>query len=60
MLQFKDLRVSQWKEPCIGIMQKNLIEFQVQSVFYIYLTNSLYYTNLAYIKDIYILYAIDI
>ena len=29
-------------------------------LFYIYLTNSLYYTNLAYIKDIYILYAIDI
>jgi len=30
MLQLKDLRVGQWKEPCIRLTQENLIENSVQ------------------------------
>ena len=30
MLQIKDLRVGQWKEPCIEFTQENLIENSVQ------------------------------
>jgi len=30
MLRIKDLRVGQWKEPCIGLTQENSIENSVQ------------------------------
>jgi len=30
MLQLKDLRVDQWIESCIGLIQENLIENSVQ------------------------------
>ena len=30
LLQIKDFRVSQRKEPCIGFIQKNLIENSIQ------------------------------
>ena len=38
------------------------MKFQLQSVYlpYIHLANGLYYTNLAYPKETYILYTIDI
>ena len=30
VLQLKDLRVSQWEEPCIGLTQENSIENSIQ------------------------------
>ena len=30
MLQLKDLRIGQWEESCIGLIQENLIENSVQ------------------------------
>jgi len=41
MLQIKDLRVGQWKEPCIGLTQENSIENSVQDcLLYILIPNS--------------------
>ena len=30
MLQLKDLRIGQWEEPCIGLIQENSIENSIQ------------------------------
>jgi len=30
LLQLKDLRVGQWEEPCIGLIQENSVENFVQ------------------------------
>jgi len=51
MLQIKDLRVGQWKEPCIGLTQENLIENSVQNcLLYIQISNGLCELFLAYPK----------
>ena len=51
MLQLKDLRVGQWKEPCIGLTQENLIESSVQDGLpYIPLPNGLCKLFLTYPK----------
>ena len=36
ILQVKDLRIGQWKEPYIGLTQKNLIENSVQDLSTLY------------------------
>jgi len=51
MLQIKDLRVDQWKEPCIGLTQENSIENSVQACLpYIWIPNGLCELFLAYPK----------
>ena len=51
MLQIKDLRVDQWKEPYIGLTQENPIENSVQDCLpYILKAHGLYSTTLAYSK----------
>ena len=51
MLQLQDLRVSQVKEPCIGLTQENSIENSVQDCLpYIQIPNGLYKLFLAYPK----------
>jgi len=51
VLQFKDLRVGQRKEPCIGLTQENLIENSVQDCLpYILIPNGLCELFLAYSK----------
>jgi len=50
-LSIKDLRVGQWKEPCIGLTQENSIENSVQDCLpYVLIPNSLYKLFLAYPK----------
>jgi len=51
VLQIKDLRVGQWKEPYIGLTQENSIENSVQDCLpYILLPNSLCKLFIAYPK----------
>jgi len=51
MLQFKDLRFSQRKEPCIGLIQKNSIENSIQDCLpYILIPNGPCKLFLAYPK----------
>ena len=51
MLQLKDLRVGQWEEPYIGLIQKNSIESSVQdNLPYIQIPNSLCKLFLTYPK----------
>ena len=51
MLQIKDLRVGQWKEPCIGLTQENSIENSVQDCLpYIQIPNGLCKLFLTYPK----------
>ena len=40
ILQFKDLRIGQRKEPCIEVIQKNSIEFLVQYIYLYILTSN--------------------
>ena len=51
VLQIKDLRVGQWKEPYIGLIQENSIENSVQDCLpYIQIPNGLYKLFLTYPK----------
>ena len=51
LLQIKDLRVGQVKEPCIGLTQENSIENSVQDCLpYILIPNGLCKLFLAYPK----------
>ena len=51
LLRIKNLRVGQWKEPCIGLTQENSIENSVQDYLpYILLPNGPYKLFLAYPK----------
>jgi len=51
VLQIKNLRVGQWKEPCIRLTQENLIENSVQGCLpYIWIPNGLCELFLAYSK----------
>ena len=51
LLQIKDLRVGQWKEPCIGLTQENSIENSVQNCLpYILIPNGLCELFLVYPK----------
>ena len=55
LLQIKDLRVGQWKEPCIGLTQENSIENSVQDCLpYIQVPNGLCKLFLTYPKWLYI------
>jgi len=55
LLQLKDLRVGQWKEPCIGLTQENSIESSVQdSLPYIQIPNGLCKLFLTHPKQPYI------
>ena len=59
LLQIKDLRVGQWKEPYIGFTQENSIENSVQdSLPYIQIPNGLYKLFLAYPKCLCILHVV--
>ena len=61
VLQLKDLRVGQWKEPCIGLTQENLIESSVQDGLpYIQIPNGLYELFLTYPKRLYICLKVNI
>jgi len=52
MLQLKSQSIKTKEEPCIGLIQENLIEFQLQSVYLIYTWPIVYATlNLAYFKE---------
>ena len=52
MLQIKDLRVGQWKEPCIEFTQENLIESSVQDCLSLYYSTIVCTTiSTAYPKD---------
>ena len=51
LLQLKDLRISQWEEPCIGLTQENSIESSVQYCLpYIPISNGLCKLFLTYPK----------
>ena len=51
MLQFKDLRASQYKEPYLGLIQENLIENSIYNCLpYILKAYGLCYVLLAYLK----------
>ena len=59
LLQLKDLRVGQWKEPYIGLTQENLIENSVQDCLsYIQILNGPCKLFLAYPKQPCVLYVI--
>ena len=61
MLQIKDLRVSQWKESCIGLTQENSIENSVQDCLpYIQIPNGPCKLFLAYPKWLYICLKVNI
>ena len=51
VLQLKDLRIGQWKEPCIGLTQENSIKNSVQDgLSYIQIPDSLRKLFLTYSK----------
>jgi len=51
VLPIRDLRVGQWKEPCIGLTQENSVENSVQDCLpYIQIPNNLCELFLAYSK----------
>ena len=51
ILQLKDLRIGQWKEPCIGLTQENSIKNSVQDgLSYIQIPDSLRKLFLTYSK----------
>ena len=61
MLQLKDLRVGQWKEPCIRLTQENSIESSVQDGLpYIQIPNGLCKLFLTYPKQPYVCLKVNI
>ena len=61
ILQIKYLRVGQWKEPCIGLIQENSIENFVQDCLpYILIPNGLCKLFLAYPKWPYVRLKVNI